>query len=290
VATWGYPVAKLPWLLSIDAALNTIGINLFWSSYEGLGQLLIASLLVSQTVMAGYHFCMQAYGVTLACGEDCRYRLNAAQKKILKINLLCLWLMNLLSGYKFFSIFSGNGFVYHPARFPEPLFNVSVLVFAASLCAVIYKIVVPIISKQKRYPPVLAALPVVSVWLWLQPFVQPFGYQGWVVPIAHGAQYLYFAGKVESNSFAPEFAAQCGKSRGLKAVLVLAVGAAVIVIGYLCCLYFPLMLDIAFARKIVTANFFLVASYLFVSLHHYMVDSVVWKNDSRARQLLHSSG
>ena len=203
-----------------------------------------------------------------------------------------LWIMNLLSGYKFFSFLGGNGFVYHPAQYPKPLYDASIAVFALSSLAVVALVLVPIHREQKRMVPLHAALPIVSVWLWLQPLLQPFGFQAWVVPIAHGAQYLYIAHKVEWNSaggFDSLLKKQVEKNNNLRGPFFVGLSLLAVFIGYLSWQYCPLMLDLTYANKVVTANFFFVAAFLFISLHHYLIDTVVWKKDSHARDLLHQA-
>ncbi len=59
VNTWNVPVKSFPLLLAIDSSLQNIGMGRSWSSYEEVGQLLIASMLITQTTMAGYHYAMQ---------------------------------------------------------------------------------------------------------------------------------------------------------------------------------------------------------------------------------------
>jgi hypothetical protein len=255
---------------------------MYWSQYAGCGQLLFAILLIVQTIWSGHHYCMQAFGVALACGEKCSFRLEKRQKQILLLNLYALWIMNMLSGYTFFSMLNTGSFAYHPTRFPQPLCWASYAVFGTSLIAVVVSVVVPALRQQKKFPPLLAVVPILSIWAWLQPFSQPFGFQASIAPIAHGAQYLHFAYKVESNGFDSGL----GKSFRLRAIHFVGFTVATVLLGYLGFLYVPRILDSAKMIGNAAPNFFLLAAFVFISMHHYIVDSVVWKHDSRARKLL----
>ena len=288
VGAWNYPVSNLPLLITIDNQLRALGIDLHWSLYNGCGQLLLASLFICQTVMAGHHYCMQAYGVSLACGEDEGVCLTVSQKRVLRFNLYALWAMNLLSGYTFFAVLNNQSFVYHPAQFPEPLNLVSKLIFAISIAAVVANILVPQF-KENRKLPWLAVLPIVSVWIWLQPFFQPYGYQGWVVPIAHGAQYIYFAYRVENNSFDPLVESKLSTNWCGRMLYLIVLTVLVVFLGYAAFISVPVLLDRTKLIANVAPNFFFLSAFLFISLHHYLVDSVVWKQDSRARKLLHTN-
>jgi hypothetical protein len=286
VSAWNLPVSNLPIIGAIDNQLRSLGVDLHWSLYNGCGQLLLASLFICQTIMAGHHYCMQAFGVSLACGEDGGYRLTTSQKHWLRFNLYALWAMNLFSGYTFFAILNNANFVYHPVDFPPFLNLTSNVIFALSILTVIANVVIPVFRQTRKLPPALAVLPVLSVWIWLQPFCQPFGFQAWVVPLAHGAQYLYFAYRVENNSFDPIVERKLSTSFYGRLIYLVCLTGIVVALGYAGFMYIPVMLDRERLLPDVTGNFFLLAAFLFISLHHYMVDAVVWKHDSRARKLL----
>jgi hypothetical protein len=194
--------------------------------------------------------------------------------------------MNLFSGYTFFAVLNSHDFAYHPVQFPAPLTDIANLVFALSIVVLVAKVVVPLFKETQRLPPILAILPVLSVWIWLQPFCQPYGFQAWVVPLAHGAQYLYFAYRVENNSFDPTVQRTLSANFKGRLVYLICLTFVVIGLGYVGFMFIPVMLDRDRLLTQVPGNFFLLAAFLFISLHHYMVDSVVWKHDSRARKLL----
>jgi len=280
VCSWNYPVANFSILRIIENNCQMVGISLNWSLYKGIGQLLFAGLLIAQVVMSGHHYCMQAFGVALAGGEECGYKLTKAQKNILRINLYALWAMNLFSGMAFLSVLNNRTFAYHSFQLPTPLTMASYVAFAISLALVVFKVILP----QKKLPPFQAAVPILSIWIWLQPFVQPYGYQFLVVPIAHGAQNLFFAYKVELNNFDPRrklFTSAFGK-----ATFIVCLSLATIVIGYLSFHTIPVMLDRARLIADLSPNFFFLSAFILISTHHYILDSVVWRHDSRARIVL----
>jgi hypothetical protein len=223
---------------------------------------------------------MQALGVALAGGEEHGYKLTSSQKRILRANLYTLWAMNLLSGFAFLAILNNRSFAYHSFQLPAPLSVASNLAFAVTFALVVFKVILP----QKKMPPFQAAIPILSVWIWLQPFVQPYGYQFLVVPIAHGAQNLFFAYKVELNNFDPS--RKLVKSAVAKALFIVLLSVGTMVIGYLSFHTIPVMLDRAKLIADISPNFFFLAAFILISTHHYILDSVVWRHDSRARIVL----
>lgn len=284
--SWSYPVDQCPAVLWLDRSISGTGIMLNWSHYNGMGQLLLGTLLTLYVITSGHHFSMQAFGVALACGEDKGYRLTAQQKQILLTNLYALWAVNLFSSYRFLSFLNSRSFAYTPVEYPELLSPVANIVFVSSFLALIFWVVVPKFKEQRRWPPLLAALPIVSIWLWLQPMFQPYGYQAWVVPVAHGAQYLWFSLRVENNNFSGRLDQTDHRWASSNTVYLICVGAACVLLGYLTFQYFPLMLDRTLIGPRLGINFFMIAGFIFISVHHYIVDSVVWKHDSRVRKML----
>ena len=283
VVTWNQPVATVPPLLVVDNFFDKLGVQLHWSQYEGCGQLLLACLLITQTISSGHHYIMQAFGVALSCGEKQGYRLAVKPKQVLLLSLYSLWLMNLLSGYTFFSMLNTGSFTFHPTKFPEPLVWASYALASISLIAVFVAIIFPALRRQTKFPPFLALVPIISIWAWLQPFSQPFGFQFWVVPLAHGAQYLHFSYSVETNGFDERFRSVTKlKSRCIHFLILFSI---TVFLGYAFFMWIPRTLDNA---KLISAapNFFFLSAFVFISIHHYILDSVVWRQNSRAKQLL----
>ncbi|MDR3612303.1 MAG: hypothetical protein P4L53_01980 [Candidatus Obscuribacterales bacterium] len=289
IMTWSQPVTVLPWVSSADNTLRSFGFDLHWSSYRSCGQLLLANLFICQTIMAVQHYCMQAYGVALQGGSDEGLKISTRQKLLLRLNLYALAAMNLFSGYTFFAFFNTSNFVYHPVQFPQVFGVIAIVFFFATGALLILKIVVPIYRKTSKLPPMAASVPVLSVWLWLQPFNQPFGYQAWVVPLAHGAQYLFFALRIENARFDANMYSRLPKIKGSRILFIMVISLSLIGIGFLSFNYLPVLFDQQHFVPGLNGNFFLLAAFVCLSLHHYFVDAVVWKHDSQAKALLQNS-
>jgi hypothetical protein len=236
--------------------------------------------------MSGYHYGMQALGVALACGEKRGYKLQAAQKKYLRINLYALWLVNLLSGYTFLSFLDSHCFGYRPIQFPHEWQVLAAILFSLSVLLVLLKVVLPNFKQNRKLPPLSSSTSILSVWLWLQPFFQPYGFQAGVVPLAHGLQYLYFAARGEDAGFDAKISARVKDKQALRALWLVLLFALLVACGYFTYRYLPMQLDQGNLIKHLAPNFFLTAAYIFLNTHHYMIDSVVWRGDSRLRSYI----
>lgn len=281
--TWLVPVSSLPLLANIEHQFNTIGIAINWTKYNSLGQLLISLLLILQITMSGYHYGMQAVGVALACGERRGYRLDNKQKAFLRYNIYSIWILNLLSGYTFLSILDSKFYGYRPIQFPKEWQTIAALCFVVSLVLLLQKVIIPIYRQTKQLPPAPAILTMAALWLWLQPFFQPYGFQATIVPFAHGLQYLYFAAKGEANGFARK---QVSSASNSKAWLVtLAVFVILVPSGYFAYKFLPVALDRTTLVHSLAPNFFILCAYIFFNTQHYIIDSVIWRRDSKLYSL-----
>ena len=278
IALWAVPMKTLPGLGFIENSLLHTGLNM--EKYQNAGQFLFALLFLAQFIASGYHYGMQALGVGYDGARKNGYPLNQKQKQFLTINMLALWIMNLCSGYSFVSIIEARYFGIHPVRFPEGVQVLSWLLFGASVLLVTRGVLMPIRKETGKLPPAPLVIPILSLWFWLQPFFQPYGFQLWVVPMAHGLQYIYYCFKVESKEASVI-------NKNLKALLLYFTFA---VAGYWLFRSIPTALDRAGLFNHLSANFFFVTAYVFLSLHHYVIDSVVWKSDSKMKQLLQQEG
>lgn len=277
--TWLVPVSNVPLLANIERQFNTIGIAINWTKYNSLGQLLISLLLILQITMSGYHYGMQAVGVAIACGEKHGYRLDDKQKAFLRFNIYNIWLLNLLSGYTFLSILDSKFYGYRPVQFPKSWQAIAALSFVVSLALLLQKVIFPIYKQTKQLPPATAAMTMVALWLWLQPFFQPYGFQATVVPIAHGLQYLYFAAKGEANGFARQQVTCTSDSKGW--LVALSVFVILVPCGYFAYKYLPVALDRTTLVHSLAPNFFILCAYIFFNTQHYVIDSVIWRRDSK---------
>ncbi len=283
--TWKTPVNQVPFLLSLESLVAPSGIMLGLSEYKSLGNLTFASLFLAQFIMSGYHYGMQAFGASMHFAEKRGFCFSKDQRAALKYYLYALWAMNLFSGYTFLSIINGRYFGIHPVRFPEWIQVSSWVFYLVALLFLSRRVLAPMLKEHGKLPPVIVCMPILAVTVWLQPFFQPYGFQLWIVPLAHGLQYLYFSLVAESGGFDPHLD-KINRTAYLKTVLYVCFFAFMCLAGYAAFRGLPLFLDNSHALTTVSPNFFFVAAYMFLSVHHYVIDGVAWRPDSRAKQVI----
>lgn len=285
-ALWQTPTSSMPFIAAVDSSVQCIGLKLNWTTYPTVGKLIFACLMFFQIAAASLHYSMQAYGVALQSAIEHKRPFTAHQKKFLSLNLYAMWAFNVSWGCAFLVAFNSSMFTYTPPMLPDCVRQLTCGIFV--LTAVLFAIslrsgsgtVAPTTTLTDRC---MRYIPVVSLWVWLQPFIQPFGYQAWIVPLGHAIQYLWYVGKVESRGFSPRAKQESGKRTLYLAVLTIGIAG----IAYFCFRILPELVSNQLAIPTIPPGFFAVLAYIMLSTHHYSIDGVVWKDpNSRARQLL----
>jgi hypothetical protein len=167
------------------------------------------------------------------------------------------------------------------------------LAFVVTACLVGSRVVWPIYKETGKWPPLNATVSLVSGWLWLQPWWTPFGFQLFIIQIAHSVQYLSFVYRVEKNDFSGLAKQSDGDEKkpapSLKPnpLFYAALVSMVIFVGFLGFQAIPDWLDREKFYPFLTANFFLIAAAMLLNVHHQVIDGVVWRaKKSRVRSLL----
>jgi hypothetical protein len=282
--SWKRPVNTLPFIAYVESALNSVGVFLGLSSYQSVGALLLAFMLVAQMVFLGQHYAMQAYGVTLHCSRAREYPLDDGQKRLIRFSLVAIWAVNVLSGYTYLSVVNSSGFEYITPRFPDSLRWIAEGSFVFFFGAVLKNVVHKNWRTHRRLPPPSAWGAYLGLLLWLQPYWYfAYGYHLWVIQFGHCAQYLYFVVLVERSGF-------MGEKFRRSAFGVAAVTAAIFVLGYLGFEWIPTQLDRNIGYVIFPVSFFILSAGFFINFHHYFIDAIVWRNpQSIIRPLLQSA-
>lgn len=285
IASWSIPVTHLPLVAAIECVFKSWGVDLQWSKYTSSGHLLFAWMFLLQFLMGGYHFAMQSFGVSLTCAEEKGYKLDPAQKNCLRNSLYALWAVNLFSGYSFLSILNDRCLGYRPIHFPVQMQMVALVALAFSFWLLYRRVLLPNRQRTGKWPPLTSMVTYAAIFTWFQPFYQPMAFSAWLAPVSHGLQYMYFSGRVEANNFDPR-AAQLAKRAGLLRIFYLLL---ILVLIYCAGVFFfrflPMQIDRRHFFADITPNFFFVATYVVLSTHHYLVDSVLWRVGSKVKEL-----
>ena len=227
----------------------------------------------------GWHYSKQAFGCMMVYAAYDRFPLDRWQRESLRFSLLSLWWYNFTNANQnptgsFWSL------TYSTWQLPRWLYVGSFWVFQLMIAVMLYQVLFRNWKAGHRPSPTFL-IPYVAMMLWFAPCFRQPDFFFYVVPFFHSLQYLTFVYRVERAR--PSIRESAGRATAL--VLGLALS------GWMCFEVVPGNLDMSMdAMTTFGFSFCLIAFNLFINIHHYFLDNVLWRvrDDHLVRQALFS--
>ena len=136
-----------------------------------------------------------------------------------------------------------------------------------------------VVTGQRPTANILIA-PVAFVFWWIPPLIQENFYI-WIVPFFHSLQYLGFVYKIEGRRLQTTRPGATPMWGGITAM-------ALVVAGFVTFELIPNTADHFFdTQGELGAWFFFASAVVFINVHHYFIDNVIWRfSNKRIRQFL----
>ena len=255
-----------PMLLIIVLATTTaIALVSGADSRNGLTSALISSVYL----LTMWHYIKQAYGIARLGAAYAKISLTANEVRTLRYGVYPLWLMSVAR-----LLTRGRGFSFARYRIgaeilPSWVFD-SLRVVSLASAIPLAVVFVKVARRNGGWPPSLMLAPYVAAFLWLG---IPVGYAsfGLLIAVFHAMQYLTCAHRAEI-AVARTRHIQMNVTRWIEVFAEAACG------GLLLTNWGPQVLTRAFTQGggplVFSAAFF-----VFLNLHHYMVDAVIWRSN-----------
>lgn len=227
----------------------------------------------------GWHYSKQAFGCMMVYAAYERYPLERWQRELVRFSLLSVWWFSFA-----YNSMAGGG-VFWSLRYatwslPAWAYPLSYTLFVGLAAAVAYLVVYR--NWRKGHPPNATMwIPYLAMSIWFAPCFRQMDFYLYVVPFFHSMQYLAFVYRVERSK--PEIR----ESSVNGPLLVMALALT----GWLAFEFLPGNLDQAFDNlRTFGFSFFLIAFNLFINIHHYFLDNVLWRvrDDVEVRRALFS--
>ncbi|MFV3368579.1 hypothetical protein ACNFH5_10430 [Pseudomonas sp. NY15435] len=222
-------------------------------------------LLYAMVFLVGWHYVKQAYGCFIVYSGGQGVRFSRVELNALKYSLFPLW----WASYSFFFATVGDG-DFWGLKYQSPIdFDLELLsqVFSAVSILLMMGILIRRFVLKMPLPGLVALTPLVAIYLWLAPVFMDAGFL-YLVPLFHSLQYLLFSGAYTRGRVR-----QSGK--GWAGYLHWWGFAFTVAAVYFYLL--PVRLDDALGVSEISPTVFMVAFLLFVNIHHYFLDSVIWR-------------
>jgi hypothetical protein len=243
--------------------------------------------------LVGWHYVKQGFGVMLVLAVRRGVRFSARERMAILAHCLAGWAYAWASPADPGTEVEEKGVVFTTLARPVWLERLTHAVFLATACALLW-VLVQKVRREGRLPlltPLTALL--CSIWVWsIYSSIDPLVV--YVIPALHSVQYLYFVWLLRANEAReregpPWFEKASSVRLGALAMSALALGWV----------FFhgaPTALDDLLVPKHRLASEmglgptpYFAALYTFVNIHHFAMDSVIWRRDNPETRYLTQS-
>jgi len=236
----------------------------------------------------GWHYAKQGYGMLMVDAALKRRFLDERTKKVLVANCYAVW----LAGWVGLNIAISKedlwGLAYYSFALPQPLYVVTVIAAIATTAASLW--VLAMHWKAKGTLPVNGVVAYgVSLYLWLL-FVTINPLWGLVVPALHSLQYLTVVWRYQLNYERAQLASDDYRKGSLVRAVFGAnpaghMAAFVLtgaVLGFLGFWGIPILAEglVPYDRQAIAGSLFLFVFWIFINIHHYLLDNVMWRREN----------
>jgi hypothetical protein len=235
--------------------------------------LLLGSLVNLMFFTVGWHYTKQTFGVMMVYANYDGYPLLRWQREAVRYSLLALWWYSYAYSFQRPSTQKFWELEYAAWTLPAGSLYLLGLVLLALVATVLFGVF------ARRRPGLNLLVPYVAMFVWWAPGLRQPEFYAYVVPFFHSLQYLVFVYRMEQYGLSDE------PSQWRLSAVVLGLVAA----GWMAFEYLPGNLDKTFAsREAMGLSFFLIASHIFLNIHHYFLDNVLWRvrDDATVRKAL----
>ncbi len=268
-AFYQVPVANLPWATATTEALSPFGLNAQVVAGPRVGDLLLGMAFNLMILTIGWHYTKQVFGCMMVYAHFDEYPLTPAQRRVTRWALLAMWALVFVDNNRSGTWRAHLTFSYSSFDLPDIAAPVAGVVVAAGLGLAAYRVVYANYAATGRLPSVNFLVPMAALYIWWLPFTRQEEFYFFMAPLFHAVQYLPFVYRVEDSR---RRAARAGQ------VALVAVVAAVVAAGWLAFELLPgaadAWLDTSAALGL---SFFVIAAMLFINIHHYFIDNVIWR-------------
>jgi hypothetical protein len=272
-------VESVPALWNAAQAVSPWGANEQILIGPRIGDVLFTLGFNLMILTIGWHYTKQVFGCMMVYARYDGYPVTPTQRTILRRSLLTVWLMVFVYVNRAGDFVTFAGFSYATLDLPDILGPISQAIVFAGIAIVGYYVFYLNYRVGGRTPSANMLVPYIALYVWWMPLTRQPDFYFLLVPLFHSLQYLPFVYRIES-----------GHLRGLAHPQVRGtlIGLGIVLAGWLAFEFVPNAID----QRLGTFDawgmfFFFTAAYLFINIHHYFIDNVIWRlRDAHVRAYL----
>lgn len=250
----------------------------------------------------GWHYVKQIFGCLVVSNVFKLYFYSPFERGIILFNLYALWMMAWLPGnvygasYQYYDIrytglnissyvhtlLSKLGVYVDVVSLGKLITFTSIACVVVSLCYIILFHVVRFIQTKKT-PHLAGVLAFITLYLWNIPLFFHPSYI-YIIPFLHSLQYLAFVRIYTLNTIDDQISSSAPELERKKKFFINSFVFLITIIGLGALMFeiLPKALDKEFGSAVrpLGTVAYLVSFILFINIHHYFIDNVLWKKES----------
>jgi hypothetical protein len=242
----------------------------------------LAFLVQGMFLTVGWHYVKQIYGVSLVASAIQKRYFGKWEKNFILLNLYAVWAMNFVAANLAISKNELDGIYYFTLGLPEWALTVAYVATGVTFLIAVGIMVRKYIETGVR-PANASLVGFASIYFWYLPTMgHPLFF--FLIPFFHSLQYMLFIITLKKNQASAEADKEYSGIKQRKVFMKKFWGFMVLsaILGALAFELVPHALDknmpitVAFNNPILW--FF--AFNLFINLHHYFIDNVIWRGNN----------
>jgi hypothetical protein len=230
----------------------------------------------------GWHYVKQIFGCVIVTNALQKFYYTAIERHALKASLLSLWALSWVNSNTYRAEYAQDGVKYFTLGLPSWVLPATNAVVVITLGFVLLTHLKKFV-REGRLPANAAVASYLTIFIWFVPlFAHPL--YAPIIPFFHSLQYLPFViafrrNKVNSELEAPKATPQ-GRAELLRRHLPYYL--SLFVVGGLAFQWVPQYLDSFrfLAPEVYGPTGYLFAFTIFLNIHHYFIDNVIWRGDN----------
>jgi len=270
-------ISDLWWFVQLNAILEIFGIPIRPGVFTNIGTVVMTLSLWIMNLTVGWHYSKQAFGCMMVYAHYDQYLLTKFQRNAIRTSVLSvavyyfLYFVNMMSEPN--SAYLANSYSVSLPSIGIPKYLLILSGIEVMICAavVIKTVFINNYVQYSKMPSWNFLIPWVAIHIWWIPVMRQKEFLFLLVPFFHSLQYLPFAYRLERP--------KVKKSKWIDVDISLRV-ALLIVTGFLAFEFVPSVLDKSLETMWnMKVAFFMSAFAVFINVHHFFIDSAVWKFD-----------
>jgi hypothetical protein len=276
-------ISENDFVIHLNSVFEWTGITFRLGLQSGLGTEILGLGAWFMYLTVGWHYAKQVFGCLMVYGYFDLYPLTHLQRRILKSSVFSVAFLQFTSVTMIIDqsmSAAATGDAAHtqaaitPIGLPVWLYQFSYILVGVTFVATLFLVFWRNFSLHKRLPSATFVVPWVAFHIWWVPLFRQTEFTFMIIPFFHSLQYLPFAYRMEIPKVRKT--KYFGLNVSSRVILLLLIGFAAFeaVPNFLDRLTDPSTTDRV-------PWFFLSAFVVFINVHHFFIDSAIWKFSQR---------